>query len=264
MSLHDLLRRSGRKLLIPYVTGGIRPDWTGYLQAYRRAGADAVEIGLPFSDPMLDGTVIQQANDAALSAGASVAGILADLAAARTDIPLIVMTYYNLVQQRGPGRFCTALRRAGVGGLVVPDVPLEELDELAPAAAAAGIDLVLLVAPSTPLDRLRDIATRSRGFVYAVSVMGTTGIRDEVATTAADLARRVKACTDTPVVLGLGISGAEQAVTAARAADGVVLASILMRQVLDGADPADVGAWLTGVRSALDQEFTDASQGCPA
>lgn len=264
MSRTDKLRRSRRKLLVPYVTGGIRADWTDYVRAYQRAGADVVEIGLPFSDPMLDGTVIQRANDLALARGATVDGILADLAATPTDVPLFAMTYYNLVHRPGPVAFCRALREAGLRGLIVPDVPLEEADELSAAAAGAGVDLVLLAAPSTPAARLRTIAERSRGFVYAISRMGTTGVRDELAAGAGELARALRAHTETPVVLGLGISRAEQAVDAARAADGVVLGSILMRQVLEGADPATVGAWLATVRRALDQEFPDESSGVPA
>ncbi|MDG4767449.1 tryptophan synthase subunit alpha [Solwaraspora sp. WMMD406] len=252
------MRRGDRKLIVPFVTGGISTDWTAYLDAYARAGADAIEIGLPFSDPMLDGPIIQRANDVALAGGAGVRRILADLATVSTNVPLIVMTYYNLVQQHGPRRFCAALAQAGVRGLIVPDVPLEELDDLEPAAAAEGVDLVLLAAPSTPPDRLRDIAGRSRGFVYAVSLMGTTGVRDELAPEALDLAATLTACTDLPVLLGLGISTARHAIAAARAADGVVIGSILMRQVLDGADPATAGAWLAAVRRAVDQEFPHA------
>jgi tryptophan synthase alpha chain len=260
MRLERALRSAGRKLLVPYLTGGVTPQWTKYLTAYEAAGADAIEIGLPFSDPMIDGSVIQQASDAALSRGVTVAGLLSELATVHIGVPLVAMTYFNLVHRGGPAAFCESLRQAGVSGLIVPDVPLDEADELEKTAAEHDIDLVLLAAPSSSADRLRQIAARSRGFVYAMSLMGTTGVRDELTTTAGQLARTLKTYTDRPVLLGLGISTADHAVAGARDADGIVIGSVLMRQVLDGATPAEVGAWLAGVRAAVDHEFgADAS-----
>ncbi|PRY32279.1 tryptophan synthase subunit alpha [Pseudosporangium ferrugineum] len=189
ISLGAALRAARRPLLVPYVTGGVTEAWIDYVLACQNAGADAIEVGLPFSDPMLDGTTIQQASDRALARGATVDGILADLAAAtgRLRVPIIVMTYANLALRVGVRR----LADAGVSGLIVPDLPLEESAELEGEAAAVGIDLVLLAAPATPDDRLREICARSRGFVYAISVMGTTGERDRLSATAADLVRRV-------------------------------------------------------------------------
>ncbi|GGN92214.1 tryptophan synthase alpha chain [Actinoplanes lobatus] len=243
------------KRLYPYLTGGITEDWTDYLLAYQEAGADAIEIGLPFSDPMLDGTTIQQASDRALRRGATVDAILADLAAVRDRItvPLFAMTYANLVFSDGPEVFCRRLAEAGVSGLIVPDVPVDEADGLSAAAEAAGVDLVLLAAPVTPPERLAEIAARSRGFVYAVSVLGTTGERDELAGTAAPLAARIKAVTDLPVLIGFGISRPEHATTAARAGDGVVVASALMRRVLDGATPGELLDDVAALRAAVDQ-----------
>jgi tryptophan synthase alpha chain len=164
------------------------------------------------------------------------------------------MTYYNLVQRTSPDAFCRALADAGIGGLIVPDVPLEESAELESAAKDNGVDLVLLAAPSTPPDRLAEIAVRSRGFVYAVSVMGITGERAALAASAGRLAADLKAATDRPVVLGLGVSTAEHAVEASQYADGVVIGSALMRRILDGATPDEVRDWLATVRAALDQE----------
>ena len=256
MKLEEHLRGTGRKLLVPYLTAGITPQWTDYLAAYEAAGADAIEIGLPFSDPMIDGPVIQEASDRALAAGTNVDAVLTALAGVAAGVPLVAMTYFNLVQHVGADGFCARLRAAGLSGLIVPDAPLEEVAELEAAAARHDIDLVLLAAPSTPAWRLREIAERSRGFVYAVSLMGTTGIRDRLATTAAELAEALKAQTDRPVLLGIGISSAEQAVAAARSADGIVIGSMLMRQILDGAGPAEVGRWLATVRAGLDREFT--------
>ncbi|MGH3859118.1 tryptophan synthase subunit alpha [Actinokineospora sp.] len=255
-TLEDRLRSAraqGRKLLVPYVTGDITDDWTRYLTAYQDAGADAVEIGLPFSDPMLDGGTIQEASDRALAGGATADRILADLAETDLTIPRVVMTYTNLVLRQGVETFCGKLRDAGVAGLIVPDLPLGEVGGLERAAAASGVDLVLLAAPSTAPERLREIGERSRGFVYAVSVMGTTGERDQFAESGLALARTLKAVTDRPVLLGFGVSRPDHAVRAGRAGDGVVVASALMRRVLDGAGPAEVGAQVHAMRTELDR-----------
>ncbi|MEV0901130.1 tryptophan synthase subunit alpha [Actinoplanes sp. NPDC049802] len=243
------------KRLYPYLTGGITEDWTDYLLAYQEAGADAIEIGLPFSDPMLDGVTIQQASDRALRRGATVDTILGDLAAVRDriNIPLFAMTYANLVFRDGPAVFCRRLADAGVTGLIVPDVPIDEAGALSATAATAGVDLVLLAAPVTPPERLAEIGARSRGFVYAVSLLGTTGERDELAATAAPLAARIKEVTSLPVLIGFGVSTPGQAAAAARAGDGVVVASALMRRVLDGAAPGDLFDDVAALRAAVDQ-----------
>ena len=246
-------RDAGGKLLMPYVTGGITAHWTDHLRAYADAGADAIEVGLPFSDPTLDGATIQEASDAALARGATVDRILDELAAIHSDPPLVASTYYNLVLRDGPEPFCDKLRAAGISGLIVPDLPLEEAGELEAAAVAADLDLVLLASPVTPRPRLNEIAERSRGFVYAVSVMGTTGERTRLAESASRLAARIKRGTDRPVLLGFGISTPEQAVEAARDADGVVVGAAVMRRVLDGAGPGEVGDFLATLRRALDR-----------
>ncbi len=248
-------RDAGRGLLMPYVTGCVTPNWTDYLRAFADAGADAIEIGLPFSDPTLDGVTIQQASDTALARGASTRRILADLSGLPDlGVPLVASTYYNLVLHDGPEAFCAALRRAGVDGLIVPDLPVHEADELADMAAATGVDLALLASPATPEPRLAEIADRSRGFVYAVSLMGTTGEQTALAASAAQLTRRIRRVTDRPVLLGFGISTPDQAREARRHADGVVVGAAVMRRVLDGAGPDDVRAFLATLRRALDQE----------
>jgi tryptophan synthase alpha chain len=247
-------RDGGRRLLVPYLTGAVTPDWVGYLRAFADAGADAIEIGLPFSDPTLDGATIQRASHAALARGASVRGILADLAGLDLGVPLVASTYHNLVVHDGPGAFCGALRDTGIDGLIVADLPLEESDELERVAAEAGTDLVLLASPATPAPRLAEIARRSRGFVYAVSLMGTTGERGSLAASATRLAAQLRRGTDRPVLLGFGISTPQQAVHATRDADGIVVGAAVMRRVLDGADPETVGAYLAAIRQALDQE----------
>nr|WP_222106330.1 tryptophan synthase subunit alpha [Catellatospora sichuanensis] len=248
-------RDAGRKLLVPYLTGGVSADWTDHLRAYAAAGADAVEIGLPFSEPMVDGPTVQEASERALHRGATVRGILADLREVRLDVPLIVMTYYHLVAREGHAAFCAALADAGVRGVIVPDLPLEELAGLEQAAAEAAVDLILVAAPSGTPSRQREIARRSRGFVYAVSAMVTTGERAELPASAGEFAARLKEHTDLPVLLGFGISTAEQAVAGTSAADGVVVGSALMRRLLDGATPADLGAQVAMLRDALDAAY---------
>lgn len=247
-------RDAGRKLLVPYVTGGLGGErWLHLLTAMAAGGADAIEIGLPFSDPVMDGPTIQVASQAALDAGATPARILDSLRGVEVGVPLVAMTYYNLVFRAGHERFAAALADAGISGAIVPDLPLEESAAWERDASAAGVAPVLLAAPVTPDDRLTAIAARSRGFVYAVSVMGVTGERAAVAASALSVARRLKAITDTPVVVGFGVSTPAQAVELSADADGVVVASALMRIVLDGGGPEEVGAAVAAMRSALDE-----------
>lgn len=232
------------KLLMPYITAGVRPDWATYLTAFEDAGADLIEVGLPFSDPTVDGPTIQEASDAALTQGATPASVLAELATIPVNIPLIASTYANIALRPG---FADAVRAAGVTGLIVPDLPLDELAGL----SVPGIEVSLLASPATPDDRLAEIGRRSQGFVYAVSVMGTTGERDRLAPSAAALAARVKKVTDLPVLLGFGISTPEQAAEAAAVADGVIVGAAVMRRILDGAGPAEAGAFVASLRAAL-------------
>jgi tryptophan synthase alpha chain len=248
-------RDAGRKLLMPYLTGHVTANWADHLRAFADAGADAIEVGLPFSDPTLDGVTVQEATAAALAHGATAHGILAELGRLAADLPpLVVSTYSNLALRDGPDRFGAALGAAGVTGLIVPDLPLDEVDELATGTAAAGVALALLAAPATPRPRLIEIGRRSRGFVYAVSVMGTTGERAELAGSAAELVARIRAGTDLPVLLGFGVSTPEHAAAAARSADGVIVGAAVLRRILDGATPAEVVAYLARMRRALDEE----------
>jgi tryptophan synthase alpha chain len=246
-------RAQGRKLLVPYVTGGIGADWVRVLQAMAEAGADAAEVGIPFSDPVMDGPTIQEASERALRRGATPVSILQDLReAGAIGIPLIAMTYYNIVFRAGHRRFAQSLVDAGVAGAIVPDVCLEELDDWERAARHADVETVLLAAPVTPDDRLAELCRRSRGFIYGVNLMGVTGERGSLAESAAALAKRLKAATDLPVIMGFGISTPEQAVAAAAEADGVIVASALMRRLLDGAGPEEIGEDVARLRAALD------------
>ncbi len=205
------------------------------------AGPDAVEIGIPFSDPVMDGPTIQEASVRALQLGATPPGILAELARVDIGVPLVAMTYYNLVFRGGHRRFAHNLIDAGIAGVILADVPLEELGDWSRAADEAGVETVLLAAPVTPDDRLAELCRRSRGFVYGVNLMGVTGERTALAQSARRLGERLKAATDKPVLMGFGVSTPEQAVQAASCADGVIVASALMRILLDGGGPELVG-----------------------
>ena len=245
-------RDAGRKVLVPYVTGGLGTHWIEVAQAMAAAGADAIEVGIPFSDPVMDGPTIQEASQRALRLGATPVGILAELARADIGVPLVAMTYYNLVFRGGHRRFAHALVDARVAGVILPDLPLEELDDWSRAADDAGVETVLLAAPVTPDDRLGELCRRSRGFVYGVNLMGVTGERTALASSAQILGRRLKRATDKPVLMGFGISTPEQAAEAAASADGVVVASALMRILLDGGTPETVGERVGAMRAALD------------
>jgi tryptophan synthase alpha chain len=248
-------RDTGAKLLVPYVTGGLG-DWRGVVRAVVEAGADAVELGIPFSDPVMDGVTIQEASKRALAGGATPHGIVAEAAALEVDVPLVVMTYTNLVGHMGYRRFAAALHDSGIAAAILPDLPLDELDGWADAADAHGVETVLLAAPNTPDERLRAICERSRGFVYGVSLMGVTGERASLAEQAAGMGQRLKATTDKPALLGVGISNAQQAVEASQHADGVIVGSALMARVLEADSPtaaADAAhRFVTGLRQALD------------
>jgi len=204
-------RARGRKLLVPYVTGGLGREWPDVIRAVVAAGADAVEVGIPFSDPIMDGRTIQEASQRALEIGATPVGVIDEMATLDVDAPLVVMTYYNIVARMGHERCATHLRNAGVDGAIVPDLPYDELDGWGDAADAAGVETVLLAAPTTPDDRLAAICDRSRGFVYGVSLLGVTGERAELAAHAQEMGRRCKAMTDKPVLVGVGISTPDQA-----------------------------------------------------
>ena len=246
-------RDKGRKLLVPYVTGGLRDDWVAILSSMADAGADAIEVGLPFSDPMVDGPTIQEASLRALQRGTTPTSVLAELRPLEAPVPLVVMTYCNLVLRAGTKRFASQLAEAGVRGAIVPDLPLEESAEWEADAAGSGVETVLLAAPVTPDDRLAVICEHSHGFVYGVNLMGVTGERDSLSTSSSVLAKRLKAVTDKPVLMGFGITSPAQAVAASEHADGVVVASALMRAALDGASAREVGELVGAIRAALDR-----------
>jgi tryptophan synthase alpha chain len=235
----------GRAALMPYLMGGF-PDVETSVRvgiAYADAGADLVELGVPFSDPLADGPVIHAAGTRALANGATVHAVVEAGARIAEHVPVVLMCYANPLLARGAERFAGELAARGISGLIVPDLPLEESAEMLAACDAAGLALVPLVAPTTPDARLAEIGRSARGFVYTVSVVGTTGERGAVQTDLAGLLGRVKAHSPVPVALGFGISTGEQAAAAAAAgADGVIVGSRLVRAVTEavdnGGDPA--------------------------
>jgi tryptophan synthase alpha chain len=243
-------RDAGRKLLVPYITGGL-PGWEDAVRIAAAHGADAIEIGLPFSDPVMDGPIIQAASEQALNAGATPASILDQVRSLDVGVPLIVMCYFNTVHAMGLERFAGALARAGVSGAIVPDLPLEEVGEWAVQADANGIETILLAAPTAPDERLPRIVERSRGFVYAVGLLGVTGERAELSRTATDIAQRLKKVTDLPVLIGVGVSNAEQAREAVRVADGVIQGASVVRRLMESG-PEEVGRYVDEVRRAID------------
>jgi tryptophan synthase alpha chain len=243
-------RSGGSKLLVPYITGGY-PGWEDAVRACAANGADAIEIGLPFSDPVMDGPVIQQASQVALEGGANPINILEHVRTLDVGIPLLTMCYYNTVFHAGHERFASWLAAAGVAGAIVPDLPLEESGEWTAAADAAGIETVMLVAPTASDARLTRVIERVRGFVYSVGLLGVTGERDQLAASATNLAVRVKALTDKPVLVGVGVSNAAQAVEASKVADGVIQGASVVRRMMEHG-PDAVGDYVKEVRAALD------------
>jgi len=244
-------RDAGRKLLVPYITGGY-PGWEDAMRAAAANGADAIEIGIPFSDPVMDGPVIQQASQAALDRGATPLSVLAAVPGLDIEVPLVVMTYYNIVHHDGHRRFAHRLVEAGVAGCILPDLPLEESEPWCRAADQEGVETVMLAAPTAPDERLPRIVARTRGFVYSVGLLGVTGERQQLAASATALAARVMAVTDLPVLVGVGVSDAEQAYEATRIADGVIQGASVVRRLMEGGADA-VGAYVAEVRHSIDR-----------
>jgi len=226
-------RASGRRAaLMPYLMGGF-PDLETSRRiglAYADAGADLIELGVPFSDPLADGPVIHAAATVALRAGVTLPDVLEVARAISDRVPVVLMCYANPILARGLERFADALLAAGVSGLILPDVPLEEASAALAACEERGLALVPLVAPTTPDERLARIGAQARGFVYTVSLTGTTGERAAVQDGLAGVVSRTASCTTVPVAVGFGISTPEQAATAAAAgADGVIVGTRLVR-----------------------------------
>jgi len=241
----------GRKCLVPYITGG----FDGYLEAISaaaEAGADAIEIGIPFSDPVMDGPTIQAANDIVLSAGVTPLQIINEIAELDVDIPLAVMTYYNVVYRFGLERFAANLSEAKISGVILPDLPLIEANSWKNAADSENREAILLVAPTTTQEHLKKVCEETRGFVYAVGLLGITGARKELAESAKIIAGRCKEITEKPVLVGVGIGTPDQAVEVSKVSDGCIVGSAIVQKLLDGGGPESVGKLVSEFRLALD------------
>jgi tryptophan synthase alpha chain len=250
-------RGQGRAALMPYMMGGFPDQGTSIAvaDAYADAGADLVELGIPYSDPLADGPVIHAAATRALEAGAGLDSVLLICERLATRVPVIAMGYVNMVLASGPRRFARALADAGASGVIVPDLPPEEAAELAEELRAARLALIPLLAPTTPAPRRARICAAAQGFVYLVSDTRTTGERDELPSTLAGLIEAARADSPVPVAVGFGIGTAEQAAEVGRLADGVIIGSRLVRAVAESADSsaaaAAVGSFIDACRERM-------------
>jgi tryptophan synthase alpha chain len=250
-------RDEGRAALMPYLMGGF-PDQdtaTAVATAFADAGADLIELGVPFSDPLADGPVIHAADTAALAAGATLESVLETCAAVGDRLPVALMCYANMVLAAGVGEFSAKAADAAAAAVIVPDLPLEEQGEIGEALTSHGLALVPLVAPTTPPDRLATISAAANGFIYVVSTRGVTGERQGLPTELADLVAAVKEEASVPAAVGFGISTPDQAAEVGAVADGVIIGSRLVREVAEAPDRdaavAGVHEFLNATREAL-------------
>ncbi|MEO6067994.1 MAG: tryptophan synthase subunit alpha [Gemmatimonadales bacterium] len=247
------LRARGRTALIPYLTAG-HPTPQLSLDALRRSAAhsDIIEVGVPFSDPLADGPVIQRSTFTALQQGMTLERTLALVAEARLERPVVLFSYFNPVRRYGLTRFLRDATQLGIAGLLLTDLPAGADAGVEGALAASSLDLIRLVAPTTPAARVVTTLAGARGFVYVVARLGVTGASAAVAADLGETVARVRAATDLPIVVGFGISTADQARQVARLADGVVVGSALVDR-LEREGPAGAEAFLRGLRAALDE-----------
>jgi tryptophan synthase alpha chain len=250
-SLQDA-RAAGRKLLVPYLMGGM-PDRISFPTALRalEESADAVEVGLPYSDPLMDGPVIAQAGQRALREGIRPLEAMDLAAESPATVPRLAMTYFNPIHRVGEAAFCDRAVKAGFAGLIVPDLPHEESVTLQRAAAERGLAWVPLVAPTSSEARVAQITATATGFIYAVSTLGVTGTREALSERAAGVVELCRRSSDLPVLVGIGVSSPEQAAAAAATADGVVVGSAVVRSLMDEGAEA-TSRFLQEIRSALD------------
>ena len=240
----ERLRAAGRPGLVTYVTAGDPdlPRTEGILRALDRAGADVVEVGIPFSDPLADGPVIQRATERALAAGTTLTGVLELLRRVRPDLrmPVVVFSYANPIFRIGAERFADLAGEAGVDGVLVLDLPIEEAGDFRAMLDARGIDTILLLSPTTSDERLRQAAALGSGFLYAISRLGVTGIRQELAEGAEDMVRRIRGVSALPVALGFGISTPEHVREVGRWADAAVVGSALVNVIAEAGGASDL------------------------
>ncbi len=253
----ERLRRTGRTALMPYLTMGYprRDSVFSLVPAIVEAGADLIELGVPFSDPLADGATIQAASQQALDNGMCLALCLDQVATLRergVEVPLVMMGYYNPILQMGEEQFAARAAQAGVDGVIVPDLPPEEAERLRQALAGHGLHLVLLLAPTSDQARVRMVARLASGFIYLVSLTGVTGARDRLPVGLERFVERVRAATALPLAVGFGISTPAQAARVARIADGVIVGSALLKAIAASDAPAAAArAFIAALRSQV-------------
>jgi len=251
-----VFERKNHKAFIAYVTVGYPSMWAT-LQAVpllAECGCDIIELGIPFSDPLADGTTIQKASFDALQNGITPQTCLevAQKLRLKTDIPLVFMSYYNPVFHYGTEKFCVECEKAGIDGLIIPDLPPEEGTELQRATVKHDLDLIYLLAPTSTDERTRMVAEKSSGFIYLVSVTGVTGARTELSKELSSFVTKVRNITDKPICVGFGISTPEQAKHVAQISDGVIIGSRIIQLLEMGYFPNSLQIFATELRSALD------------
>ncbi len=241
-----------KNVLIPFLTTGYpsKRRCLDLLRACAAGGADAIELGIPFSDPLADGPVIQATSQQALESGVTMDDAF-DLARRFREVPLYVMTYVNPVLQHNPPRFFKRAGLAGLAGVIIPDLPPEESGPFLPPSRMAGVPLVFLCSPTCTEKRIREIDRRSRSWIYLVSLKGVTGARSKLPTDVAAFVARVRRHTTQPLYVGFGISTPEQASQVAKVADGVIVGSAILRRVQEGAKPREIERFVTALRKAI-------------
>jgi len=251
--------QSGESALIGYATAGY-PDKKTSLRIAQALlhHCDLLELGIPFSDPVMDGPVIQESSRRSLEAGARIKDVreMVTELRAETDKPLLLMTYYNPVHRAGPSTFAMDAALAGVDGVLIPDLPPEEMEQWRTAAEAEGLSTILFASMTTPQERLRRLGQLTQGFLYCIAVKGTTGIRDSMSGELDEFMRKVRSCSEAPLALGLGISNPEQCRRAGGLADAVIVGSALVKTAMEaldnGEDPAQhSGEFASQLKAAL-------------
>lgn len=250
VTLRDV-RARGRKALVPYFMAGVTPDWVQHVAAAVHAGADAIEVGVPFSDPLMDGVVIQHAATQSLEAGTTLDSLCAELDGADLGAPLVVMTYYNIFHHYGLRRAAGRLADAGFGGAIVPDLTFEESGEWREVCDENDLATIFLVAPSTTPERFERLAAATQGFCYASARMAVTG-RSSDSGDASRVVDAVRATSDVPTYVGIGITTPAQARDACQHSDGVIVGSALVDTILHGATASDTEEFIRSFRSAID------------
>lgn len=237
------LKENGKKAVIPFVTAGYPDLDTTYdlILAMEEAGADIIELGIPYSDPIADGVVIQEASNVALKNGAKITKIMATVKKVRrkTEVPLVYMLYYNSIFKYGMEKFMSECKAVGIDGIIIPDLPIEERKDIMAIADKYNIYLIPLIAP-TSKERIETIVKDAKGFIYCVSTMGVTGARSEISTNIEEYMKVVEDYTDVPKALGFGISGAKMAEEFKPYCDGIIVGSAVIRRIMDAKDKEEV------------------------